>query len=103
MTVAPLSMLPAALAGIWTFTSEAPCVGDGFEFSERTATLRRQANVECRYEGVKAQHADRWYLDLACADGSLVQLDVNRRGHDTLLIAPRPLGEAHVYGRCRLN
>ena len=55
--------------------------------------------LNCRTVNARALSKARWYLDLECRDGSLLQLDVYLVAADELLLARRPLGEACRYKR----
>ena len=55
--------------------------------------------LTCRSANYRSLSEARWYIDLECQDGSLLQLDVYRVARDELLLARRPLGEACLYKR----
>jgi hypothetical protein len=97
--VADTQFMPAAMVGSWRLD----CAGhlpDRLRFDRTGAEVVSHWRAStCRLAGHRALTPSRWYLDLACADGSLLQLDVNAIARDRLLIARRPLGEACFYLR----
>jgi hypothetical protein len=57
--------------------------------------------IRCSVAATRKLTATRWYMDLDCFDGPPIALDMNLIGHDQLLIAPRPLGQAMEFRRQR--
>jgi hypothetical protein len=90
--------VPAALLGTWTSSC-------GREFPERLhfdaeqVVLSSPKPTTCRSTGQRQLGKSRWYTDLTCEDGSLVQLDLYLVDANSLLVAHRPLGESCRYRR----
>jgi hypothetical protein len=98
-SVAADPLTPAAIEGRWA-TRCAAGLPDVITFRPAGAEVASgSGTLTCRSAGHRSLGEARFYLDLECQDGSLLQLDVYRAARDELLIARRPLGEACVYRR----
>lgn len=88
---------PSAIVGSWVDEGARACASDTrMSFRPDGAELSKKA---CAYDGIRALHKSRWYVDLNCAHGKY-DLDINRLDADRLMIAERPLGVASIYRRC---
>jgi hypothetical protein len=93
--------VPSAIVGSWRTHCAADLPHRLRVDRIRTEAWSRLGRTTCRLAGYRLLIPKRWYLDFDCADGSLLQLDINLVHRDRLLIARRPLGEACVYQRSR--
>jgi hypothetical protein len=102
MTFAVFAVVPALLLGQWSIEPAYSCApGNGaITFGSEGVELGGAAATSCSYRGIATQHARRWYVDLRCRDGAIVEYDVNHLVDGDILIARRPLGEAARYRRC---
>jgi hypothetical protein len=98
-TVAEKTSMPAAVFGPWV----ADCAVDlpvRIDFVTSGAeVVSRSGPTTCHVTGVRSLSDVRWYVDLECKDGSLLQLDLYLTGRNRLLVARRPLGEACSYNK----
>ena len=96
--------LPATIQGSWASrcTAEVPAhinfAPTSAEVVDRSAASSSGART-CRLINYRSLSQARWYLDLECQDGSLLQLDIYLAARDELLVTRRPLGEACLYKR----
>jgi hypothetical protein len=67
-------------------------------YPEQTRAKGMDGKSTCSYAGQRQITHTRWYLDLECANGRRIDLDINVLTDGRLLIAHRPLGEACFYG-----
>lgn len=89
---------PKALVGLWRADCSSFVPREfAIETAENIEVTASHARTACRLAGQRALTPSRWYLDLECSDGQSFQLDINILGPDTLLVAPRPLGEACAF------
>ena len=98
MLLATTLAVPAALLGTWT-SSCGPGFPERLHFDAGRVVLSSPKPTTCRSASQRTQGPSRWYMDLACEDGSIVQLDLYLVHESSLLVAQRPLGEACSYQR----
>jgi len=92
-------LAPVAIEGSWVSRCAAE-LPDRINFGPTGADVVSSSGaLTCRLAHYRTLSEARWYLDLECKDGSLLQLDVYRVARDELLVARRPLGEACLYKR----
>ena len=97
MLFATTLAVPAALLGTWT-SSCGPEFPERLRFEAVTVILGTSLKpTACRRTGQRSLSKSRWYMDLACEDGSIVQLDLYLLNASSLLVAQRPLGVACSY------
>ena len=90
--------MPPDLQGSW----QSQCSGlgtDRMTFRSDDASLGPGVMASCRLVGGRKLGDRRWYLDFACADGRVVEIDVLQVSASRLLVSPRPLGEACELAR----
>jgi hypothetical protein len=100
MLLATTLAVPAALLGTWT-ASCGPEFPERLQFDAGRVSLEFAKPTTCRRTGHRSLSRSRWYMDLACEDGSIVQLDLYVVNANSLLVAQRPLGVACSYQRSR--
>ena len=92
-------LTPGEIQGRWASN----CAADlpaSIAFGSTGAEVAGSSGVlSCRAVNARALSEVRWYLDLECRDGNLLQLDVYLVAGGELLLARRPLGEACRYKR----
>lgn len=92
-------IFPEELRGAWLPACPAPPVAR-LELASRAARVQAAASpTACKLAGLRRQQENRWYVDLTCADQTLLQLDILMLEPDRALIATRPLGQACSYHR----
>jgi hypothetical protein len=95
----PAPAVPGAIAGSWVSDCHADLPERIRFVPTGAATSGSSGTLKCRATGYRASSDVRWYLDLECSGGNLLQLDVYLVAADELLLARRPLGEACRYKR----
>ena len=97
--VSAAQLAPVAIEGSWVSRCAAG-LPDRINFAPTGAKVVSSSGaLTCHLAHYRSLSEARWYLDLECQDGSLLQLDVYRVARDELLLARRPLGEACRYKR----
>jgi hypothetical protein len=91
--------MPAALLGTWTSSCTADFPGRLHFETAKVVLGSSPKPTTCRRTGQRPLSKSRWYMDLACEDGSIVQLDLYLADPNSLLVAQRPLGESCRYRR----
>jgi len=92
-------LTPGQIQGRWASNCAADFAGR-IGFGTTGAEVARSSGMlTCRLVNARALSDVRWYLDLECDDGNLLQLDVYLVAGGELLLARRPLGEACRYKR----
>ena len=91
--------VPATIQGSWVSRCAAG-LPDRIKFGPSGAEVASSSDaLACHLAHYRPLSVVRWYLDLECQDGSLLQLDVYSVARDELLVARRPLGQACLYKR----
>jgi len=91
LAAASAAELPPQLGGLWR--------AEGADRCRRLESALGGPDRACRVTGRRDFGPSRWYVDFDCG-GARLALDVNLLAGDRLLVAERPLGEAHVRVRC---